>query len=86
MNDHKQKALKELADIIKQKRKKSGMSIRDIERRTGVSDTYITLIEKETSPSFPSENILRRLANEFKIPLSDLLDLKEKFKCEKTLQ
>lgn len=66
-----QKILKAVGKKLKQERNKNGLSLRDIELATGVSNSYISQIERADvkCPSFFS---IFRLCQFFELSLDDL--------------
>ena len=64
--------------VMYQLRAKSGLTLRDAGLKAGVSHTYISIMEKETNKSKPSDDILCALAEVYQCSSYDLLDLANK--------
>jgi transcriptional regulator with XRE-family HTH domain len=63
-----------LGQVLRDARKRRGLSLRDVERETGVSNGHISLIESGTVLR-PSPNILNRLAALYGTSYSLLMEL-----------
>ena len=61
-----------LADIVKSLRSSRGVSLRKVERETGVSNAYLSQIESGTARR-PSPDKLYALAEYFEVPYGDLM-------------
>lgn len=57
---------------MKDLRQKVRMSLREVERESGVSNAYIAQLERGDRPP-PSAEILKKLAPVYNVPLRDLL-------------
>lgn len=64
----------EFADYVKKLRKDQGFSLKDVERMTGISVSYVNRIEKgeRKAPSYP---IIEKLARAYGVPVGDLLHI-----------
>ena len=58
--------------FLKSLRDKQRMSLRDVERESGVSNAYIAQLEKGDRPA-PSPDILKKLARAYNITVRELL-------------
>jgi len=80
---------KELGDKLRQYRNLKGLTLRDVERETKVSNAYLNQLEQGNIKE-PSPHFLHRLANFYGVPYSNLLKLagyltpKEEGKGKKT--
>lgn len=63
-----------LGSCIWAARKAVGWSLRQAEEASGVSNAYISQIENGTMPK-PSPGVLLKLANAFKLPYQQLMEL-----------
>lgn len=63
-----------LGDQLKQIRKLKSMSLRDVEAATGISNAYLSQLERGDA-SNPSPKKLKSLAECYDIPYADLLNL-----------
>jgi len=63
-----------LGDKLKQVRKLKGLSLRDVEAKTGISNAYLSQLERADA-SNPSPKKLKSLAEYYDIPYADLLNL-----------
>jgi len=61
----------ELGLFLKELRKKSNLTIMQVEIKTGISNSYISLIERDKRK--PSVEILHKLAKAYRIKTEDLL-------------
>jgi len=61
----------ELGLFLKELRKKSNLTIMQVEIKTGISNSYISLIERDKRK--PSVEILHKLAKAYKVTTEDLL-------------
>jgi len=59
-------------EYLKGLREKQRMSLRDVERRTGVSNAYLGQIEQAKRPP-PHPNILKKLASLYGVPVYELM-------------
>ena len=59
-------------EYLKLLREKQRMSLRDVERRTGVSNAYLGQIELGKRPP-PHPNILKKLAPIYDLPVNELM-------------
>ena len=59
-------------EYMKSLRLKVRMSLREVERESGVSNAYIAQIERDDRPP-PSAEILKKLAPVYNVPVRDLL-------------
>lgn len=57
---------------IKDLRKRQRMSLRDVEKESGVSNAYIAQLEKGDRPA-PSADILKKLARAYNVTVRELL-------------
>lgn len=57
---------------LKYLRKRQRMSLRDVERESGVSNAYIAQLEKGDRPA-PSADILKKLAGAYNVTVRELL-------------
>lgn len=64
----------EFADYVKKLRKDQGFSLKDVERMTGISVSYVNRIEKgeRKAPSYP---IIEKMATAYGVPVGDLLQI-----------
>lgn len=64
----------EFADYVKKLRKDQGFSLKDVERMTGISVSYVNRIEKgeRKAPSYP---IIEKMARAYGVPVGDLLHI-----------
>ena len=64
----------ELGDFLMAARKRMGLSLREVEEKSGVSNAYISMIEsgKRTDPH---PNILKKLAEVYHIDISELMSM-----------
>lgn len=64
----------EFADYVRKLRKDQGFSLKDVERMTGISVSYVNRIEKgeRKAPSYP---IIEKLARAYGVPVGDLLHI-----------
>jgi transcriptional regulator with XRE-family HTH domain len=58
--------------MIKQRRTELGLSQRELAKRVGVSDAYITQLETRERIN-PSLDVLRRLAKALKVSVAELV-------------
>ncbi|MDP3879771.1 MAG: helix-turn-helix transcriptional regulator [Dehalococcoidales bacterium] len=58
--------------FLRSLRKRQGMSLRDVEKEYGVSNAYISQMEKGDRPP-PRPDILRKLARAYKVTVRELL-------------
>jgi transcriptional regulator with XRE-family HTH domain len=58
--------------FLKSLRDKQRMSLRDVERESGVSNAYIAQLEKGDRPA-PSPDILKKLARAYNVTVRELL-------------
>ncbi len=58
--------------FIKDLRKRQRMSLRDVEKESGVSNAYIAQLEKGDRPA-PSADILKKLARAYNVTVRELL-------------
>ena len=58
--------------FLKSLRDKQRMSLRDVEKRSGVSNAYIAQLEKGDRPA-PSPDILKKLARAYNVTVRELL-------------
>ncbi len=58
--------------FMKSLRERQRMSLRDVEKESGVSNAYIAQIERGDRPA-PSPEILRKLAGAYKVTVRELL-------------
>ena len=61
-----------LSGMIKQRRTELGLSQRELAKRVGVSDAYITQLETRERIN-PSLDVLRRLAKALKVSVAELV-------------
>jgi transcriptional regulator with XRE-family HTH domain len=59
--------------MIKQRRTELGLSQRELAKRVGVSDAYITQLETRERIN-PSLDVLRRLAKALKVSVAELVE------------
>jgi len=59
-------------EYLKMLREKQRMSLRDVERRTGVSNAYLGQIEQDKRPP-PHPNILKKLASVYDVSVYELM-------------
>ena len=59
-------------EYLKGLREKQRMSLRDVERRTGVSNAYLGQIEQAKRPP-PHPNILKKLASLYGVPVYEVM-------------
>jgi transcriptional regulator with XRE-family HTH domain len=70
MNDNTNNA--SLGTFLKEARARAGLSIRDLERVSGVANSYLTKLELNQKTN-PSADILQRLADALDLDASELL-------------
>jgi transcriptional regulator with XRE-family HTH domain len=63
-----------LGQTLKRARAHRGLSLRDVERATSISNGYLSLLESDTVKN-PSPNFLHQLAEEYGISYSLLMEL-----------
>ena len=63
-------------EYIKHHRQRTGLSLRELEKRTGVSFVYLSALEKGRQNKRPGAEVLYRLAKELGMRMEDLLGLK----------
>ena len=56
---------------LKGLRDKSGLSLRDVEEKIGISNAYLSQLENGKR-GLPSENVLRELARVYKVPFAEI--------------
>ena len=61
-----------LGHFLKSLRDKQRMSLRDVEKESGVSNAYIAQLEKGDRPA-PSPDILKKLARAYNVTVRELL-------------
>ena len=66
---------KNLGEVLKKIRIESGFSLLDVEKITGVSDSYLSQIENGKVKSPPSVNTLYKLAQVYVISYQAMLEL-----------
>lgn len=64
----------EFAEYVRKLRKDQGFSLKDVERMTGISVSYVNRVEKgeRKAPSYP---IIEKLAKAYGVPVGDLLQI-----------
>lgn len=64
----------DFADYVRRLRKEKSYSLKDVERMTGISQSYVNRIEKaeRKAPSYP---IIEKLAKAYDVPVEDLLSI-----------
>lgn len=65
---------KELGDKLRQYRSLKGLTLRDVERETKVSNAYLNQLEQGNIKE-PSPHFLHKLANFYGVPYTNLLKL-----------
>ena len=60
------------SQFLKSLRERQRMSLRDVEKESGVSNAYIAQLERGDRPA-PSPEILRKLAKPYKVTVRELL-------------
>ncbi len=70
--------LNELGSYIKDRRREKGLSLRELEELTGISRTYLSILERGVdnrsgSPVQPTLAILKKLAAGLDVPLQELI-------------
>jgi len=73
-SDIKRSRIMRLSTVLRDARKRSGLSLREVERRTGVSNGYLSLIESGQVRQ-PSPKHLAALAEAFGVSYSLLMEL-----------
>jgi transcriptional regulator with XRE-family HTH domain len=63
-----------LGQVLKDARARRGLSLRDVEGRTGVSNGHLSLLESGAVQR-PSPNLLQKLAEHYEISYSLLMEL-----------
>jgi transcriptional regulator with XRE-family HTH domain len=63
-----------LGQVLKEGRTRRGMSLREVERGTGISNGYLSLLESDSVKS-PSPNHLHQLAQVYGVSYSLLMEL-----------
>jgi len=73
--------MKMLGEYLREAREKKGMSLREVEKESGVSNAYISLIEsgKRTDPH---PNILKNLAAVYGLDITDVMRVAGYLKIE----
>lgn len=64
--------IKEFACYLRQLREQRGLTLREVGRRTGISNAYLSLLERGFRNP-PRPDILRKLAESYGIPTIDLM-------------
>jgi len=64
-----------LGEFLKSMREKRGVTLRDVENATGLSNAYLSQLEtgKRKTLKLPSPDVLRRLANYFNVSMMEIL-------------
>lgn len=65
---------KALGEKLRQCRNLKGLTLRDVERKTGISNGYLNQLEQDKVKQ-PSPHILHKLAECYKVPYENLLEL-----------
>ena len=65
---------RKLGDFFRNLRKKKGVSLRDIEKATNISNAYLSQLENDRIKN-PSPKIVNKLANYYEVSYSKLLEL-----------
>lgn len=63
-----------LGQLLKDSRMRLGLSLRDVERQTGISNGHLSLLESGTVQR-PSPNLLEKLASLYGVSYSLLMEL-----------
>jgi len=64
--------MENFGEYLKRLRQEQRLSLRDVEEKAGVSNSYIALIEKGLRKP-PGADVLKRLAAVYNVPVRDLL-------------
>jgi transcriptional regulator with XRE-family HTH domain len=64
--------MQQLGKILSAARERKGLSLRDVERETGVSNAYLSQLENEKIRA-PSPNVLHKLAGIYEVPYAVLM-------------
>ena len=64
----------ELSEVLRRLRESKGLSLRQVEKKTGVSNAYLSQIENGKIGE-PSPHILHKLADIYETPYQDLMKL-----------
>ena len=62
-----------LGKLLRDARRANGLTLRDVEERTGVSNAYLSQLEHGRIRQ-PSPVVLHQLSDAYKLPYEDLLD------------
>jgi transcriptional regulator with XRE-family HTH domain len=65
--------IRRLSGMIKRRRTELGLSQRELAKRVGVSDAYITQLETRERIN-PSLHVLKKLAKALKVTLAELVE------------
>ena len=60
---------------LKSLRLKQGLKLREVEKETGVSNSYISLLETSTRKNPPHPDILKKLAQVYKVSIRELMEM-----------
>jgi HTH-type transcriptional regulator, competence development regulator len=69
--DKKNKFL--LGEFLKRLREKKGVSLRDVENDTGISNAYLSQLETGERKKLPSPDRLKKLASYYNVSIQELL-------------
>jgi HTH-type transcriptional regulator, competence development regulator len=60
-------------DFLKQLREKKGVSLREVERDTGISNVYLSQLETGDRQKLPSPERLKKIASYYNVTINELL-------------
>jgi transcriptional regulator with XRE-family HTH domain len=63
---------KKFGEYLKKLRKERNLSLREVEKKAGISNAYLSQIERGIRGA-PSIEIMNRLADTYRVPVSDLI-------------
>ncbi len=63
-----------LATVLKNRREELGLTLRQVEVKTGISNAYLSQLENQKIAR-PSPSVLRSLADAYRLPYAHLLEL-----------
>lgn len=78
-----QTTLANISGLIRAKRREEGIGLREAGRKSGVSPSTLSRLERGTSETLPDLDTLNQIADWLKMPLSALLGEKGEKRCKK---
>ena len=66
--------VKALGEYLRKLREKRGVSIRQVERETGIPNAYLSLLETGSKAHLPPPEVLNRLADYYNVSVQELLE------------